>query len=1126
LLAVSLTAGAASTIPSLPSEGSVSTEQLDAAITAIESREDLDEETRGQIVALLRDAQAHIGNKASAEAAAASFARALQTAPEQTAELRAELDGKSRPAPTPESLQIDRGASLQELDQALTRELAELAGREARLADLESEIKDQENRPAKARERINALRSSRDQLSAAIDATPPAGELAMLTDARRLAAELRRDAQGAELGKLEQELLSHSARLSLLKAQRDVAARDLAYEQQVASVLQGAVNQKRQSVAAQAQEDAALAELAAEGKHPVVRDLAQGNAELTRELPKVAASIERVTEQLAETEEQARAIEQGLARSRQRLEVGGINQVIGRLFVEERGNLPRLSQYRSEVRQRQAALAEIGLAQVRIEEQQRDLAQLDKAIEMAMADAADAASDDDELATIRDEVERLLKGRRELLQQVGNTYTSYLRLLGDLDVAQRRVLEVAGDYKDFLDQHLLWIPSARLFGADNLRDVPAAIAWVLSPISWATTVAAIFGTLSEEFLTAFVVLLFFLAVILARRPLRKWSESLNENVGRLSTDHIGLTLGCMAIAVVRALPVPLALAITGWLIEISPSSDDFTESVAASLLAVAPFLYNLSLIRLLSVKNGVMQRHFGWSEQTLTVIRRQLRRLILIASPVVFFAVLVNASPIPAHRESLGRIGFVVVMLLLSAALKPLSHPRTGVVARHYQRTPGSWVSRLRWLWYGIAFGGPILLAIASIVGYPYTARMLTGHLVETLWLILGIIVAELVVLRWLALARRKIEWQRVLEEREARKAEQESDQAAEEDGEVPQVQSKPLDLDSVDQQTRRLMHAGLSLIGIVAAWGIWSDILPALGILQQVSVWSRAMIVDGVQTLTPVTLADLLLAILVVAVTVVASRNVPGLMEIAVLRHLELQSGSRYTINTLIRYALVTIGGIAVLNIIGLNWSKIQWLVAALSVGLGFGLQEIVANFFSGLIILFERPVRVGDTVTVGQLTGTVSRVRIRATTITDWDNKEIIVPNKAFITEQVINWTLSDPITRVVIEVGISYGADYKQATTVMQQTLHKMPLVLDEPAPKVYFVGFGDSSLNFKLHAYSRQLADRLPLIHAVHEEVFAALRDNGIEIPFPQRDLHLRSVADDIKGIGKPDAKNGD
>jgi potassium efflux system protein len=283
--------------------------------------------------------------------------------------------------------------------------------------------------------------------------------------------------------------------------------------------------------------------------------------------------------------------------------------------------------------------------------------------------------------------------------------------------------------------------------------------------------------------------------------------------------------------------------------------------------------------------------------------------------------------------------------------------------------------------------------------------------------------------------------------------------------------------------------------------------------LLDQVALWTQTGLVDGVEAIVPVTLADILLAALVAAGTVIASKNLPGLMEIAILQRLTLPPGSRYAINTLIGYVVITIGVVSVLNIIGWKWSQIQWLVAALSVGLGFGLQEIVANFVSGLIILFERPVRVGDTVTVGQLSGTVSRVRIRATTITDWDRKEIIVPNKAFITEQVVNWTLADPITRVVVPVGIAYGSDYELAQKVMEDTLRALPLVLDEPAPQVFFIGFGDSSLDFSLRVHSRQLSDRLPLMHAVHKAILKALRENGIEIPFPQRDLHIRSTVED-------------
>ena len=121
--------------------------------------------------------------------------------------------------------------------------------------------------------------------------------------------------------------------------------------------------------------------------------------------------------------------------------------------------------------------------------------------------------------------------------------------------------------------------------------------------------------------------------------------------------------------------------------------------------------------------------------------------------------------------------------------------------------------------------------------------------------------------------------------------------------------------------------------------------------------------------------------------------------------------------------------------------------------------------------------------------------------------------MPNKAFITEQVVNWTLADPITRVVVPVGISYGSDVALATKVMQDTLVSLPLVLDEPPPSVYFMGFGDSSLDFKLYVYAQQLGDRFPLMHAIHEAILKALREHDIQIPFPQRDLHILQTTED-------------
>ena len=207
--------------------------------------------------------------------------------------------------------------------------------------------------------------------------------------------------------------------------------------------------------------------------------------------------------------------------------------------------------------------------------------------------------------------------------------------------------------------------------------------------------------------------------------------------------------------------------------------------------------------------------------------------------------------------------------------------------------------------------------------------------------------------------------------------------------------------------------------------------------LLDDISLWSYRETVDGVVQLTPITLGNLVWAIVLAVVAFVAARNLPGVLNITLFSRLNLDEGAQYALVTICRYVVVVAGVLVVVNSIGFRWESLQWLIAALGVGIGFGLQEIIANFICGLIILFERPFRLGDVVTSGDVTGTVTRIQIRATTITDWDRHELIVPNKEFITGRLINWTLSDPIVRVIIQVGVAYGSD----TLLVEQLLMKV-------------------------------------------------------------------------------------
>ncbi|MFN1548387.1 mechanosensitive ion channel domain-containing protein [Vibrio natriegens] len=277
---------------------------------------------------------------------------------------------------------------------------------------------------------------------------------------------------------------------------------------------------------------------------------------------------------------------------------------------------------------------------------------------------------------------------------------------------------------------------------------------------------------------------------------------------------------------------------------------------------------------------------------------------------------------------------------------------------------------------------------------------------------------------------------------------------------------------------------------------------------MDNVVLWQVTQSSGGDAEAIDITMKSLVYALLTLVVAFVSIRNIPGLLELLVLRRMSLAPGTGYTITTLLRYVILMLGITIAFTTIGVEWERLQWLIAAIGVGLGFGLQEIFANFISGLILLFERPIRIGDTVTINELSGTVSKIQTRSTTIIDWDNKEIVVPNKVFITDKLINWSLTDSVTRVVIPVGVAYGSDIDLVEDLLYRAVADTPLVLSVPAPQVYFLKFGDSSLEFELRLYINSIDDRLPTLHLVNKKINQLFKENEVEISYPQLDLHIK------------------
>ncbi len=361
------------------------------------------------------------------------------------------------------------------------------------------------------------------------------------------------------------------------------------------------------------------------------------------------------------------------------------------------------------------------------------------------------------------------------------------------------------------------------------------------------------------------------------------------------------------------------------------------------------------------------------------------------------------------------------------------------------------------------------------------------------IWFLL--LVVYHIIRRWMLIQRRRLAFDRARHRRaeilaQRARGEDEPVHVSSPEGSV-ETEVSEVDLDAISTQSLRLVRSLLMLIALLSVIVLWSEIHSAFGFLENISLWDVTSTVQGVESLEPITLGAVLIAILVLIITTQLVRNLPALLELAILQHLDLTPGTGYAITTITKYLLMLVGGLVGFSMIGIEWSKLQWLVAALGVGLGFGLQEIFANFISGLIILFEKPIRIGDTVTIRDLTGSVTRINTRATTISDWDRKEIIVPNKAFITEQFINWSLSDSVTRVVLTVPAPVDADTEEVTKILIAAAHRCSLVIDTPAPEAFLVDLQQGIQIFELRIFAAEMGHRMPLRHEMHQLILGGL-----------------------------------
>jgi small-conductance mechanosensitive channel len=281
------------------------------------------------------------------------------------------------------------------------------------------------------------------------------------------------------------------------------------------------------------------------------------------------------------------------------------------------------------------------------------------------------------------------------------------------------------------------------------------------------------------------------------------------------------------------------------------------------------------------------------------------------------------------------------------------------------------------------------------------------------------------------------------------------------------------------------------------------------------IEVLNTPLLTIGGTTITPWQIIYVLVALIVLFF--IANRLKKWLIN-SLLTKSTMDLGARIAMGTIIKYLFILIGFVVIIQSIGVDLSTLTVAIGALGVGIGFGLQNVTNNFVSGIIILFERPIKVGDRIEVGDISGDVIDISMRATTVVTNDNISVIVPNSEFISSRVINWSHNDRNVRFNIPVGVSYKEDPQKVKELLLSVANDNTAVLKKPSPDVIFNEFGDSSLNFILRVWTTKLIQTPQVLKSqLYFEIFKRFREDGIEIPFPQRDLHIKNEELNIKSI---------
>jgi len=904
---------------------------------------------------------------------------------------------------------------------------------------------------ASARDALSKVRVEAEQLAATAQGVPGTGSEEILARARAEALE-------AKLALIEELGSGAGLRERLLTARAEVA-------QLQASRTEARLRRLREEFArrrlAEAVATASEWRQSAVGQSAAVVAIADANRELADQYAGQGAVIHHLDQSqrdLANLEQSIASFETDTKDLRARLDGLGRSPAAGLLIRAARQQLPPTAALAASLQARRAVINEVQLRIVKLIAEERQLErELAASVKRVVAQMTGLSAAEREEAT--KVVGTLLAARLSVLRPFLRDLDRFRSSLEQMQAREATLLAEVQQAEDQLRSREPWV---RNHHRAQAADLPAAFAGVFalaSPSLWTGSVAAITAAVSQPGEPAWLALLAACIGVATLLFLHWWR-------GRATAVAPRTGARLLAAALLTGFACLTVVQTAGWWLGGLAAAPVGLRALASGLLEFSPGVALAAFLSALCAKRGgagsANIRLVAQSTRGRALARYLLAILItVIASHMLIVADAANplSSADPGAR-----------LLLMTGALLMVvgiyRFMRSGL--EEAGADPGPYrmaVARLLWV---LVLAIPIVFVVLLVQGFTVGALELVRALFGT---VLVLVVAQGV--RLLLLPPR-------------------------EEGE-----ENAADWTSLRNAHIDFLHVCLTLVLVAALLWVWRQLFDAFGYLQDIPLWT-AETAEGLKT---VTVANLLWFLGVLAGTLFLFWVLPLLFSTASAENITHGMGTRYAVVALLRYG-VLIGGLAsAFSLLNIGWSKLQWMAAGLSVGLGFGLQDIVANFFSGLILLSERSVRVGDLITVGDKTGVVSRIRVRSTTLRDPDGRDIVIPNKDLVATQVTNWTLANLKRRLQVVVGVAYGSDTALVEQKLLEAARSVAGVLADSPPRAVFEQFGDSALQFRVYVWIDDPDRQMQIKHDLHSRINQVLQEAGIEISYPQRDVHL-------------------